>query len=259
MKKYLVLLVAASTLALAGCLDEEKDTSNADPQDPAPSVNRAPEISGSPAGSVQAGTAYAFTPTASDADGDPLTFSASGVPSWASVDTSTGRISGTPADANVGTSGDISISVNDGKATATLAAFRITVTAKTTPPPGNTAPTISGVPPASVLVGQAYSFQPTAADANGDALTFSIAGLPAWATFATSTGRLSGTPGAGHVGTSSSITISVNDGKGGSAALPPFSIQVQAPPPPTNRPPTIGGAPPTTVSVGSAYAFQPSA
>ena len=109
MKNLLALMVVASTLSLAACIDEEKDTSNADPQDPAPTVNRAPEISGSPATTVQAGTAYSFTPAASDADGDPLTFSAIGMPAWASVDAATGRIGGTPGDAHVGTSGDITL------------------------------------------------------------------------------------------------------------------------------------------------------
>ena len=259
MKNYLALLVAVSTLTLAGCLDENKETSNADPFEPAPPANNAPQITGSPATSVQAGTAYSFASVASDSDGDALTFSATGLPAWASLSATTGRVSGTPGDANVGSSGDITISVSDGKATSSLAAFRITVTARTTPPPGNASPTISGVPAASVIVGQAYSFQPTAADANGDSLAFSIAGLPGWAIFSTSTGRLSGTPTAANVGTYSNISISVSDGKGGSASLPAFAIQVQAPPPPANRPPTISGTPPGTVTVGSAYAFQPAA
>jgi hypothetical protein len=259
MKNYLALLVATSTLALAGCIDEEKDTSNANPDDPVLPVNHAPEITGSPATSVQAGAAYSFAPVASDSDGDTLTFSANGLPAWASLEATTGRVTGTPGDANVGTSGDISIAVTDGKLTTALNSFRITVTARTTPPPTNTPPGISGVPAASVIVGQAYSFQPAATDANGDSLSFSISGMPGWAIFSTSTGRLSGTPGAGHVGTYSNIVISVSDGKGGSASLPAFAIQVQAPPPPANRAPTISGAPSTTVSVNSAYAFQPSA
>ena len=41
---------------------------------------------------------------------------------------------------------------------------------------------------------QQYSFTPTASDPNGDALTFSITNTPPWATFNTSSGRLSGTP-----------------------------------------------------------------
>ena len=254
MKKYLVLLAAASTLTLAACIDEEKETSNADPFEPAPPANNAPVITGSPATSVQAGTAYTFAPTASDADGDALTFTASGLPAWASLAATTGRVTGTPSDANVGTSGDVTISVSDGKTTASLAAFRITVTARTTNPPANTPPTISGAPPTSVVAGQAYSFQPTAADANGDTLTFSVTGMPGWAIFSTSTGRLSGTPTA--AGTHAGIVISVSDGKGGGASLATFTLTVSAAP---NRAPTISGTPVTSVNAGSAYGFTPTA
>ena len=53
--------------------------------------------------------------------------------------------------------------------------------------------------------------------------------MPAWANFNSITGRLSGTPGTGSVGTYGNIVISVNDGTA-SASLPAFSIQVQAAP-----------------------------
>ena len=99
-----------------------------------------------------------------------------------------------------------------------------------TPPPpggGNRAPTISGAPPGSTMQGSAYSFTPTAADPDGNALTFSITNLPPWATFSSSTGRLSGTPSAAQVGTYSNIRITVSDGTL-SANLAAFSIQVVA-------------------------------
>jgi hypothetical protein len=96
-----------------------------------------------------------------------------------------------------------------------------------TPPAsgGNSAPTISGTPLSSVVAGQAYSFQPSATDPNGDQLTFSVANLPGWATFNASTGRISGTPNATHVGAYSNITISVSDGSA-NASLTAFSITV---------------------------------
>jgi hypothetical protein len=93
----------------------------------APPSNRAPTISGTPTTSVNFGTAYSFTPTASDPDGDTLTFSISNPPSWASFATSNGRLSGTPAAGDVGTYSNIRISVSDGQASASLAAFTITV------------------------------------------------------------------------------------------------------------------------------------
>lgn len=101
---------------------------------------------------------------------------------------------------------------------------------QTSPPAasgGNTAPTIQGQPGTTVLAGQAYSFQPTAKDTNGDALTFSATNLPAWASVNANTGRLTGTPAAADVGTYAGIAISVSDGKT-SAALATFSITVTA-------------------------------
>lgn len=76
----------------------------------------------------------------------------------------------------------------------------------------NSAPSLSGSPTATVLQGVTYSFAPSAADADGDTLVFSIANKPAWASFNTSTGALTGTPAGGDVGTTSGVVISVSDG-----------------------------------------------
>jgi hypothetical protein len=96
------------------------------------------------------------------------------------------------------------------------------------PPPGggsNAPPTIQGQPNGSVVAGQAFSFQPTASDPNGDTLTFSVTNLPDWASFNSSTGRISGTPAAGDVATYSGIAVRVSDGQA-SASLPTFAITV---------------------------------
>jgi hypothetical protein len=78
-----------------------------------------------------------------------------------------------------------------------------------------------------VIANEAYSFQPGASDADGDKLTFSISNKPSWASFSTSSGRLSGMPVDSNVKTYSSIVISVTDGTD-TASLPGFSIQVAA-------------------------------
>src|SRR5689334_19995260 len=184
--------------------------------------NRAPTISGAPATTVVQGNAYAFTPTASDPDGNTLTFSIANKPAWAAFSTSTGALSGTPGAGNVGATSGIVITVSDGTLTASLAAFTLTVTA-----PQNRAPTISGTPMTTVVQGNAYAFTPTASDPDGNTLTFSIANKPAWAAFSTSTGALSGTPSAGDVGTTSGIVITVSDGTL-TASLAAFSVAVQA-------------------------------
>jgi hypothetical protein len=122
--------------------------------------------------------------------------------------------------------------------------------------------TISGSPAASVTAGQTYSFTPTATDSQGRTLAFAIANQPAWATFSTSTGQLSGTPSASNVGTYSNIAIAVSDGVR-TATLPVFVVQVlpsqSSTPPPPPPAPTISGTPATSDVAGSAYSFQPSA
>ena len=106
-------------------------------------VNTPPVISGSPAGSVTANERYTFTPSASDADGDTLTFSISGQPGWASFNKSNGQLTGTPTDSQAKTYSGIVISVADGTDTASLPGFSVTVDAA---PVVDTAPVTSDTP-----------------------------------------------------------------------------------------------------------------
>lgn len=184
--------------------------------------NRPPTISGTPPTTVNVGSVYSFTPRASDPEGARLRFYITNKPYWASFSSSTGTLQGRPRYA--GRWGNIQIRVSDGRNFVSLPAFSITASTASS----NTAPTISGTPPTSASVGTLYTFRPSASDANGDPLTFSIANRPAWATFNTSTGQLSGTPTASHAGTYSNVTISVSDGRA-SASLAPFSITVREP------------------------------
>jgi hypothetical protein len=92
-----------------------------------PAPNRAPNISGTPATTATAGSAYLFQPAASDPDGDSLDFSISHKPSWASFDTTTGALSGTPFNADAGSYTNIVITVSDGQASVSLPAFSIQV------------------------------------------------------------------------------------------------------------------------------------
>jgi Putative Ig domain len=184
--------------------------------------NHPPVISGNPSTTATVGERYVFRPTASDRDGDRLRFGISNRPRWATFDSDTGRLVGTPRSGDRGTYTDIRIRVSDGVATRSLDPFRIVVGAGGQ----NRAPVISGTPSTSIAEGQAYAFRPTASDPDGDALTFSVSNRPPWATFSSSTGRLSGTPGTGTVGTYSDIRIRVSDGVA-QAALPAFSINVQ--------------------------------
>jgi len=90
---------------------------------------------------------------------------------------------------------------------------------------GGTAPTIAGGPVTTDLVGEAYSFLPTTTNAGGGTLSFSIQNMPAWASFSTETGELTGTPSNSQTGTYAGIVISVSNGSA-SASLTAFSITV---------------------------------
>jgi hypothetical protein len=118
-------------------------------------ANTAPTISGHPAAAVPVGTSYSFSPTATDAEHNALTFSIQNKPTWANFNTASGALTGTPTAANVGSYTNIRISVSDGKATAALPAFAVAVNQIAT---GNA--TITWMPPientdGSVLTGLA--------------------------------------------------------------------------------------------------------
>ena len=93
------------------------------------------------------------------------------------------------------------------------------------PNSSNRASIITGSPDPAILVGDSYSFTPTATDPDGDTLSFSIRNRPRWATFDSSTGRLRGQVLLGDQGIYSQIEISVTDGTS-TTWLPAFSITV---------------------------------
>jgi hypothetical protein len=202
------------------------------------------EISGSPATSDVAGTAYNFTPTTSAPRNTALTYSISSKPAWASFNATTGQLAGTPATTNAGTYANIVITVSDGPSTASLAPFSIAVTS----PVASKPPTISGTPSSAVNVGAAYAFTPTSTDPSGKALTFSVKNAPSWTAFNTTTGEISGTPSAASAGTYSNIVISVTDGTT-TAALAAFAIAVNQV---SNGTATVNWTPPTDNSNGTA-------
>ncbi|EPN8460490.1 Ig-like domain-containing protein [Vibrio cidicii] len=212
-------------------------------------VNDAPVISGSPSTQVDEDSAYQFVPQASDNDpADTLTYSIANKPSWATFDKATGALSGMPSNSDVGTHAGIVISVSDGRVSASLPAFAITVNNV------NDAPVISGSPATQVNEDSAYLFTPQVSDVDSQAFTFSITNKPAWASFDAATGTLSGTPSNDDVGTYAGIVITVSDGSA-TATLNTFSIVVNN----VNDAPSISGTPALTVNEDSAYRFAPQA
>ena len=210
-------------IVLSGCLiNDTVDEASGDSGQVPTGANNPPQITGNAPRMVKVGVAYAFHPWAIDADGDALSFSINNKPIWLDFDPSVGSLSGIPFLGNEGTYNDIEITVSDGEAATMLSPFSITVEPTTTP---NMPPEIDGAPATSAIVGQTYSFTPSASDPDGDLLSFSIQNKPSWATFNTASGRLSGTPQSGNEGSYPNIFISVSDGNLIST-LPGFTITV---------------------------------
>ncbi len=165
-----------------------------------------------------------FTYTAYDTDGKIVSTEAIADHGITSVDGNepssaigasvTGTIEYTP-DKNFGGDDQVTVTTNDNDGGWKLDYCTIHV---------NTPPEISGTPDTLAYVDKVYTFIPTATDADGDTLTFSIQNLPPWATFDTSTGTLTGIPT--EIGTFADIVISVSDGRGGSDSLEAFTIEV---------------------------------
>jgi hypothetical protein len=121
----------------------------AEPTDPSDG-NAAPQIAGSPAAQVAVGQAFNFKPSATDADGDDLSFSIAGKPSWASFDARSGSLSGTPAAADIGSHEDIRITVSDGEHNVSLEQFAVNVIGQ-----ANGTATVSWEPPTQNVDGSA--------------------------------------------------------------------------------------------------------
>src|SRR5262249_55527574 len=155
-------------------------------------------LAGKPASYTYVGEQYSFKPSAADPEGKALRYTIQNKPQWAAFSASTGRLSGTPS--APGLWNNISIAVSDGVNSSAPLRFSLRARARENQPP-----VISGAPGKSAAPGKLYSFTPSAHDANGDPLRFSVANCPAWARFDKLTGQMSGTPGAASTGTYANI------------------------------------------------------
>ena len=103
--------VALITSMLIGCSDDS-----------------GPVITGRPAKTATVGQAYRFQPNALNlSKGHRPSFTITNRPTWASFDSTTGQLTGTPTARDVGTFANIAISVTAGTVRAALPAFSITV------------------------------------------------------------------------------------------------------------------------------------
>lgn len=168
----------------------------------------------------------------SDPDGDALTFSQTGLP--ASMDISgAGVVSGTPIAADAGTH-DVTVTATDPGGASVSDTYTLTVDSANQPPVLDTAignRTATEGTATNINVSGSFS------DPDGDALTFTAAGLPASLSLSAA-GVLSGTPVTADVG-SHTITVTATD-PSATTAEDTFTLTVNAATP-TQPPKKKGG------------------
>jgi hypothetical protein len=161
---------------------------------------------------VNEGELLEFTTTASDQDGDTLTYFASSLPVGASFDPNTKIFTWTPADGQAG-SYQVQFKVTDG-ASIDVEDIVITVDPATTPtltPIVNSPPVLDFIGDKSVNVRSQLVLIITASDPDGDLLTYSASDLPIGASFDPATCTFEWKPQNKQVG-SHQVRFNVSDG-----------------------------------------------
>jgi hypothetical protein len=196
----------------------------------------APAITSTAVTSATANTAYSYLVTAT---GTPTpTISASGLPTWLTFSANT--LSGTPTIVDGGVTGTITVTASNGVGTNAVQTFQITVNS------GGTTPAILSSAPTTATQGTAYTY--TVICTGTPPPTVSVSNKPAWLTLTNKT--LSGTPAAGDVGVTPTITITASNGNLPNATQN-FTITVAS----NAIAPTITSTPPATATLFSTYTY----
>ena len=206
-------------------------------------ANHAPVITSPPALSASEARPYTYQVTASDADGDPLTFTLAQAPAGMTIST-TGLAAWTPTALQAGPQ-DVVVRVADGRGGVANQPFTIDVAA-------NRAPTVTSQPVVVGLEAAPYRYQVEASDPDGEALTYVLTAFPDGMTVSSS-GLITWTPAVNQTGPKA-VALEVTDSRGGKFTQS-FTVTVAA----ANHRPTARAGGPYAGTAGDAIQFDASA
>ncbi|NND74213.1 MAG: tandem-95 repeat protein, partial [Ilumatobacter sp.] len=218
-------------------------------------VNTAPALTAIGDRTADEQTTLTFTVTATDGDlpANGLTYAAAGLPTGATLDSSTGEFTWTPTEAQDGTH-PITFTVTDDGAGALTDAEAISITVGEV----NVAPVLAAIGDRAVDETTALNFTVTATDADlpANGLTFSATGLPAGATLDPSTGDFSWTPTEAQGGAAYPVTFTVaDDGAGALSDSEAITITANE----VNAAPVLDPIADQAHSLGASVTLDPSA
>ncbi|MBX9627946.1 MAG: putative Ig domain-containing protein, partial [Gemmataceae bacterium] len=207
-------------------------------------VNLPPAVTSTPPTTAAVEVAYGYAVGASDPDGDPLTFALTTFPAGAMIGAD-GVVRWTPTAAQTGNR-EFVVRVEDGQGGFATQSFTVVVSATA----ANEPPVITSTPPFEATLGVAYVYPVTAADPEGQALTYSLALFPDGMAIDATTGRITWTPAAGQAGTHTVVVLATDPGGAGGSQT--YTLVAAA----ANGPPTITSNAVQTVTAGLPYRYD---
>lgn len=184
--------------------------------------NQNPVLGPIDASAATAGQAFSLPVTASDVDGDVISFYLTQAPAGLTIDRASGVIHWTPTPDQLGAQ-QITVRALDGRGGSAVLSQLIQVQAE----PRNNSPRIQSAPLEAASVGEAYVYPAQGNDANSDPLQWSLAVAPAGMTLDPSTGVVIWTPAA-YQSDPVDVVLRLEDGRGG-FDLQRYRIQLTRP------------------------------
>ncbi len=211
-----------------------------------PPTNQAPVLSAIGNKTVGEGQTLQFSISATDPDGNALTYSASNLPTGATFAPATGTFSWTPGYNQAGTYPNVLFTVTDNGTPPLSASEAITITVGNV----NRAPILNSIGPKSVNEGDTLTFTIAATDPDGDSLTYEASNLPTGAQFDKATMTFTWKPTYSQAGSYQNIIFSVTDGS--AIASEAITITVGN----ANRPPVLNPIGTKNINEGQLLEFM---